>query len=195
MKKTVDIDYTKYVDLNEWYWFKSVFNDEEIEKIEKIAENIESQDGRAGREGGARVDGVRTSKIKWLMSNEETAWIYQKLGECIAKANEECWKFNWEGQTDDIQYTEYYATEKGHYDWHVDVGNGTMSMRKMSAVLLLNDDYEGGDLQIKSVGENLEKGKGNLFIFPSYLTHRVTTVTKGIRKSLVIWAGGPEPFK
>tara|TARA_R110002020_G_scaffold469875_1_gene695236 strand:+ start:258 stop:845 length:588 start_codon:yes stop_codon:yes gene_type:complete len=195
MKKTVDIEHTKYVDLNQWYWFQSVFNDEEIERIEKIAEKVESQEGQAGREGGAIVKSARSSKIKWLMPSEENAWIYQKLGECIAKANDVCWKFDWEGHTDNIQYTEYYATEEGRYNWHVDVGNGTMSMRKMSAVLLLNDDYEGGDLQIKAVGENLDKTKGNLFIFPSYLLHRVTTVTKGMRKSLVIWAGGPQPFK
>ena len=42
---------------------------------------------------------------------------------------------------------------------------------------------------------NVNNRKGNLFIFPSYLMHRVTPVTKGTRKSLVIWAGGPQPLK
>jgi len=31
-----------------------------------------------------------------------------------------------------------------------------------------------------------------LLIFPSYLWHRVTPVTKGIRKSLVAWVIGPQ---
>tara|TARA_Y100000593_G_C4315532_1_gene340665 strand:+ start:784 stop:1371 length:588 start_codon:yes stop_codon:yes gene_type:complete len=195
MNKTVNLDERKFVDLNQFYWYKNAFSDAEIESIEEIASQIESQKGKAGREGGMKIDSARSSRIKWLTHSESTAWIYQKIGEYIANANEELWNFNWEGQTDCIQYTEYYATEGGHYDWHVDIGNGSMSMRKMSAVLLLNDDYEGGRLQIKGIGENLHFKKGNLFIFPSYLMHRVTSVTKGIRKSLVIWAGGPEPYK
>ena len=193
MKKTVDVK--RYTDLNQFYWYASAFTDEEIESIEKLVNGLQFHYGEAGREGEAPKEGVRTSKIKWLDPTPETRWIYQKLGNYIAEANDNVWNFNWEGHTDEIQYTEYYSSEKGKYDWHVDVGNGSMSMRKISAVLLLNDDYEGGDLQIKHVGEELDKTKGNLFIFPSYLMHRVTTVTKGVRKSLVIWAGGPEPFK
>ena len=36
----------------------------------------------------------------------------------------------------------------------------------------------------------VEKEKGLVTIFPSYMLHRVTPVTKGIRKSLVLWVGG-----
>jgi PKHD-type hydroxylase len=32
--------------------------------------------------------------------------------------------------------------------------------------------------------------KGTVIMFPSYLLHRVTPVTKGVRKSLVLWVGG-----
>ena len=32
--------------------------------------------------------------------------------------------------------------------------------------------------------------KGSLVIFPSFIKHRVTPVTKGIRYSLVIWSLG-----
>jgi len=34
------------------------------------------------------------------------------------------------------------------------------------------------------------KGAGSTFIFPSYMMHRVTPVTKGVRKSFVLWVGG-----
>lgn len=52
--------------------------------------------------------------------------------------------------------------------------------------------YEGGELQINT-GKVLvaEKEKGTVIIFPSYLLHRVTPVTKGIRRSLVLWIEGP----
>ena len=37
------------------------------------------------------------------------------------------------------------------------------------------------------------KNQGDMIVFPSYLWHRVKPVTKGTRKSLVIWFIGP-PF-
>jgi PKHD-type hydroxylase len=44
-----------------------------------------------------------------------------------------------------------------------------------------------------SGGENVsvaERGAGVVFIFPSYMMHRVTKVTKGTRRSFVLWVGG-----
>ena len=34
--------------------------------------------------------------------------------------------------------------------------------------------------------------KGSILIFPSFVEHRVTPVTKGVRKSLVGWYEGPK---
>ena len=193
MKKMIDIN--KHSDLNSYYWFEEYFSPEEIENIKKISEKYETVEAIAGREGGGKVQGVRSSSIKWLEPSEETSWIYEKMCKAINIANKNLWNFDWEGQTDEIQYTEYYDIKGGKYDWHIDVGNGTMSMRKISAVVLLNDGYEGGKLQLKSIGENLDMKKGNMFIFPSFISHRVTPVTKGTRKSLVMWAGGPQPLR
>jgi PKHD-type hydroxylase len=38
----------------------------------------------------------------------------------------------------------------------------------------------------------LKMTKGMAWFFPSYMLHRVTPVTKGVRRSLVLWVGGPE---
>jgi PKHD-type hydroxylase len=66
--------------------------------------------------------------------------------------------------------------------------------RKLSLVCQLSDpsEYEGGELQINT-GEIFtpEKQKGTVILFPSYLLHRVTPVTKGTRRSLVLWIEGP----
>jgi len=35
-----------------------------------------------------------------------------------------------------------------------------------------------------------EKGAGVVFMFPSYMMHRVKKITKGTRKSFVLWVGG-----
>ena len=63
--------------------------------------------------------------------------------------------------------------------------------------LLLSDtsEFEGGNLQLKIDSDkeiNVIQRKGRAWIFPSYILHRVTPVTRGVRKSLVIWAGGPK---
>jgi len=94
-----------------------------------------------------------------------------------------------------IQYTEYYASEGGHYDWHQDIGPGMGSLRKVSITVQLSDtnEYEGGDLEIWQGGQSIlqaPRGAGNVVIFPSYMMHRVKRVEKGTRRSFVLWVGG-----
>ena len=83
------------------------------------------------------------------------------------------------------------------YKWHLDKGPGEdRPPRKLSMVLgLLDpDEYEGGDFEIKTGVESqvLPLKKGRVIAFPSWTLHRVTPVTKGIRKTVVIWVGGPK---
>jgi PKHD-type hydroxylase len=58
------------------------------------------------------------------------------------------------------------------------------------------NDYEGGDLEfLNSVTKKADlRKKGSIIIFPSFLAHRVTPVTKGTRLSLVGWIHG-ETYK
>ncbi len=55
------------------------------------------------------------------------------------------------------------------------------------------DDYAGGRLEIMPSGSVVEaaSARGAATVFPSYLLHRVTPVTRGTRRSLTIWAHGP----
>jgi PKHD-type hydroxylase len=56
-------------------------------------------------------------------------------------------------------------------------------------------EFEGGQLEIKVNNDDpvtLEQKRGRAWFFPSYVLHRVTPVTKGPRRSLVLWVGGPE---
>jgi PKHD-type hydroxylase len=62
----------------------------------------------------------------------------------------------------------------------------------MSVLLTNPDEYEGGDLELWPGGEikRVERKQYTMTIFPSCIMHRVTPVTKGVRKSLVFWVGG-----
>ena len=90
-----------------------------------------------------------------------------------------------------ISYLEY--SEGCKYDWHTDIGSGLQSMRKISISWVLNSGYEGGDLQFfgdggKFVTYNSLPNK--LVSFTSFIPHRVTPITKGVRKCIVAWIIG-----
>ena len=57
--------------------------------------------------------------------------------------------------------------------------------RLMTAVVQLNEDYEGGILNVRE--NSVYKGTGTLALFDSGLTHNVTKIERGIRQTLTIW--------
>jgi predicted 2-oxoglutarate/Fe(II)-dependent dioxygenase YbiX len=78
------------------------------------------------------------------------------------------------------------------YTWHSDHFAG--QPRTLSCILLLNNDYEGGDLYFRNP-DGSEEWKvdikpNRLIIWPSNFLypHTVKPVTKGIRYSVVAWA-------
>jgi len=175
-----------------YYFFRGVLKEDEIEEIHKIAATIEPIDGNISGE----IDKTyRISKIKWLEHNDQTHHIYDRLTGLMKIANKDMWKFHITTLEDNLQYTEYNADEQGHYDWHMDFGGQNSSTRKLSMVIQLTDpaEYEGGTLEFMINRSILEapKDKGTVIFFPSYLTHRVTQITKGKRNSLVYWFHGP----
>jgi PKHD-type hydroxylase len=125
----------------------------------------------------------RRTRISWIEESQETLWLFRKLVSAASTINQQAYCFDL-GALESLQYTVYLAGEASHYDWHVDHGR-TPRRRKLSLVLQLSapTDYEGCDLQIYA--------RGTLIAFPSYTLHRVTPITAGTRKSLVMWCSGP----
>tara|TARA_R100001129_G_scaffold91826_1_gene62682 strand:- start:103 stop:693 length:591 start_codon:yes stop_codon:yes gene_type:complete len=142
---------------------------------------------------GGEQNSHRISKVGWLSENPLLTGLllpYVQEAAQIFTVNVLA--------TSEIQYTEYHATEGGKYDWHHDVdwnNNKTELDRKLSVTVQLSDplDYDGGVFEFQETEQpNIEyKTKGTVLIFPSYLQHRVTPVTRGLRKSLVAWFYGP----
>ena len=137
----------------------------------------------------------RDSTISWIPFNKMQP-MYDDLIYLIQKINRNHFGFSNIQITEKAQVSEY---SKGQfYDWHTDSSidmDTEPPVRKLSMTLLLNDPskFEGGNLEI--AGKNMSHMKqGHAAIFASFLLHRVTPVTKGVRKSLVVWFSG-EPFK
>jgi PKHD-type hydroxylase len=176
-----------------YYWFRAGFSKEELEKIYTDLENVPFE--KATTLDGNSEKEVRSSRIKWIPKNKEWDWLYQKLMNMAVEANNSIWDFDLISADEKIQYTEYLAEDEGHYTWHQDIGPGMASQRKVSITVQLSesDEYEGGDLELWRGGNNVvaaQRGAGVTVLFPSYLMHRVTKVTKGKRRSFVLWVGG-----
>ena len=123
-------------------------------------------------------------------------FIAPRFWNAINDANRNSYDFN-VNYLDSIQYTVYNGDEEAgdFYDWHIDTFIETPNayQRKLSVTLQLSDtnDYEGGDFEfMHSSSPSNVRGQGNILVFPSFMTHRVTPVTKGTRRSLVAWFEG-----
>jgi PKHD-type hydroxylase len=190
------MNFNEQVSLQNYYWYKEGFTKEELTKIYEGVAKLPFNDATVfGSDNPEVLKQIRSSSVKWIPKNEEWMWLYEKLMSYASTANNEVWKFNLISAQELIQYTEYYDTAEGHYDWHQDIGPGIGSQRKVSITVQLSeaDEYEGGDLEMWSGGNHVavaERGAGVVFIFPSYMMHRVTKVTKGTRRSFVLWVGG-----
>jgi PKHD-type hydroxylase len=180
-------------DPQNYYWYKEGFSKEELNKIYEDIKSIEFQKATIIGNDEDPED-IRSSSIKWIPKTNQWNWLYDKLMNLAVDANK-IWNFDLISAPELIQYTEYYDNKNGHYDWHQDIGPGQPSLRKVSITVQLSesDEYEGGDLEIWQGGQSVQvspRGAGNVIIFPSYMMHRVTKVSKGTRRSFVLWVGG-----
>jgi PKHD-type hydroxylase len=180
-------------DPQNYYWFKNGFDKTELDRIYTSLDNVPFEEATV-LSGKSEKD-IRSSRVKWIPKNKDWSWLYEKLMDMAQEANNSLWGFDLISVDENIQYTEYLAEDGGHYTWHQDIGPDSASKRKVSITVQLSepDEYEGGDLEMWSGGSNItrvERGAGVVFIFPSYMMHRVTQVTKGKRRSFVLWIGG-----
>jgi len=143
----------------------------------------------------------RSSTVRWVKPEHQEVWVesFDLLKNFLIPVNRMIFDVDISGGIFDIQHTEYQVGE--HYNsWHTDThlhADSNASQRKLSISIQLSDpnDYEGGDLEfcdgnLSCIPREKLRGKGTVIIFPSFVTHRVTPVTKGVRHSLVSWCEG-----
>ena len=143
--------------------------------------------------GGGVNKKVRHVEQQVLPINEK-GWPLTRILELAKQANSARYKFDMAGFLD-VDAPMLMKYEKGgHYDWHVDTGNAVCH-RKLSFTIQLSDskDYQGGDIEFigSKVDTKAFRQKGICIIYPSFLPHRITKVTKGIRHAIVGWIHGP----
>ena len=141
----------------------------------------------------------RSTKVKFIDSSH---YIGKLCLDNVMDVNLQMYNYDLR-QYDNGQFQYAHYNVNDYYKWHVDnkkVAN-RFSVRKLSFSLVLNDDYEGGVLQIATPQTpdsedpyhifSVPKKRGTLIVFSSHILHQVTPVTHGIRKSIVGWFTGP----
>jgi PKHD-type hydroxylase len=175
----------------------SIFTPEQCQLIINAGRSEPVQNGQVGGGAAGVVDTkTRTSHISWIPFNKMPE-MYKTIEEIMHKTNRNHFGFEGMQLTEFAQYTEY--PEGGFYDWHIDSdvnGINEPPVRKISMTCLLSheSEFEGGGLELMSDGKIARPKQGQAIFFASFIRHRVVPISKGVRKSLVMWFGGT-PFK
>lgn len=161
----------------------------------------------------ANLTPANISKVPYMQANtrkSDIAWItaqsfpdiHEQIMEVVGVVNSYFFKFDLDGCYEPYQYTVYNGEDNGFFDWHTDAPPsnnyiGAAIPRKLTVSILLNDtaEFKGGDLEVKSASNDaykLQQAKGRAWFFPSWMLHRVSPVTEGVRKTLILWLGGPQ---
>jgi len=152
-----------------------------------------------GGEQGQYDTKKRVTTISWIPF-DKLPQMYKVIENQLSIVNLNHFMFDTVNITEPAQFTEY--PKGGFYDWHMDLNafgqNGENPIRKISMTCLLSDpsEFKGGELLFSEMRDNkpLPLKQGQAIFFASFLRHKVAPVTKGIRRSLVMWFGGT-PFK
>jgi len=162
-----------------------IFSLEDVNKIIEAGDNTEKSEATIYQWGSKVNHDVRKTDVGWLTPPEDIPSLLPNIIKI------------WEGKYRHFEMCQYGSySVGGHFNWHRDTIKTPMTTTKRvsAAVIQLSDpsEYEGGFLEIDDGKEivSIEKKQGLVLILPVDLLHRVTPLTWGLRKSLVIWALG-----
>ena len=176
-----------------------IFTPQQCQDIINMGHQQKPEKARVGskEKHGQHDTKKRITTISWIPLKEMPE-MYRIIERTMRQVNNN--HFGYEGMqiTEMAQFTEY--PKGGFYDWHMDAEANCQyepPVRKMSMTILLSNpsEFEGGALEFMTEGNTPPDLKqGQAIFFCSLIRHRVAKVKKGIRRSLVMWFGGP-PFK
>ncbi len=136
---------------------------------------------------------VRRSHVVFLGMQAQYRWLYERIWEAAQEINRLAFGVDLKGLEGSIQLARYDSSDQGFYGWHTDFA-GVRPLRKISISVQLSrpEDYDGGDLELFFIDrpQKVERARGALIAFPSFVLHRVAPVTRGTRWSLVAWVLG-----
>lgn len=181
---------------SEYVYFDHMFQTAEIQHLMKQWSEQEADDAVMSSGSDNEKGQLRKSTVQFLDNDTTNRWVYDKLAMVVQQANMQSYGFDLQGFKEQLQLTRYSTGD--HFQWHMDFGPREISHRKLSITVQLSDpaDYEGGDLLFRANDKEIPapRTQGTVVVFPSFVQHRVTPITKGVRRSIVGWAAG-HPYR
>ena len=167
----------------------NVFSRDECRQIVELSQRLQTPEGGLGAWQNPTPT-LSDSTVVNLAPDVETRWVYEKMDAAVGAANQG-YQFDLAG-FETFQVATYI--EGGFYDWHMDLAKGPASTRKIGITLQLSDsgDYEGGNLEFRGGGAPPAAPReiGTVVVFAAFMQHRISPVTRGVRRSLVAWIHG-----
>jgi len=191
------------------YWlFRDVIPEKDRNKVKRIAKKsgyliATTKD----KEGKTSDPDKKVRDTTAAFSNDP--YLYDLLCPFVHQANESAgWRYDLDW-FESVQIARYKKNQ--HYAWHTDgggdhfgaypEGNSKGKVRKVSLVACLSNGYVGGDLELALQEQEKENEilypemkVGDVIVFPSFVFHRSTSITKGTKYSVAMWCLGP-PFR
>ena len=192
---------------NSYWLFKNVLPSKDRKNIKRIASEIGYYDADTRtvipEKSAPKDTNLRSTDVAF----SDQQYFYDLLCPFVNGANESAgWHFDLDWFSP-VQIAKYKKNQ--HYDWHIDGssdkhGSKNSRVRKLSLVAILSNGYLGGEfeLSVNHRGRNCvaneilnpELSVGDVIVFPSFVWHRSTPITKGTKYSASMWCLGP-PFK
>ena len=170
-------------------WYTSEMDSDTCNQIIAELSGIEVRDATMGVDGAEKDLRNRNTNVRFGGADY---WLGDKFEQFAFEANKVCgWNYDVTGR-ENVQFAEYGPEQ--HYAWHTDTFTlaGKPTERKITVVCLLNDEFEGGEFQVRLYNDyTAPLKKGTMIAFPAILEHRVIPVTSGIRYSATMWFSGP----
>tara|TARA_R110000803_G_scaffold86005_1_gene152390 strand:- start:2674 stop:3273 length:600 start_codon:yes stop_codon:yes gene_type:complete len=162
----------------------------DVENSKKLVSFIQKNKSE-GQDSPAGV--VKTSDVilcPWYQLQNKLPYLLDK----VYHANSHYFGFEIDPTTADQALNLNTYRPGQEYKYHQDGSDYATNDLKLTCLLNVSTEpYEGGDFYLKYGEEDkkIEFPPGSLFVFKPYVFHRVTPVTKGVRRTLTLWMYGP----
>ena len=176
--------------------WRGLFSPADLDALERQCDGLALEQARLTGNGS---DPIRATQVAWVRRTPETEDLYLRMEAVVLRLNAEHFRADLSSLSA-MQFAVYRENDSGYFDWHSDYGRDRndpgQEPRKLTLSVQLSDgaSYDGCDLEARAVWQSdcAPRERGTLIAFRSNVLHRVTPITRGMRKSLVIWATGPE---
>lgn len=173
------------------YWeFPAQIPQQHIQQLMQDSVSWPSQPGTIGDQQ-EHAHNIRRVKTKPM---NEFHPISLQMYALAHMANRQCWQYQLGGPTQ-LELLQY-GEGGDRYDAHVDTARLSDELvRKLTVILMLNDDYEGGRFYFQQDlhhRQYMQTQAGKVLVFPSHIMHGVEPLELGVRHSVVAWISGPD---